>query len=243
MADLLKSIASLISAVSWPLIVLLIIFYYKDEIRSLILRIKTAKVGPVSMDLSPEVKATVEESGEAAAQKDERGISEDELARSRTVQVLTGPDDLPALRAQMLALAAEYMQVRSSMRASDNRTRRMEVVVSKMRTLGGAAYSLRHEFANGNTPGERLAALAMLQVTPDLNMVDWIVSRISAAERPFVQYHALLAFLYAVRNAPLEALDRMKAAYRLAQTQLGAIGPDADRRNLLADIGRELNVP
>jgi hypothetical protein len=116
----------------------------------------------------------------------------------------------------------------------------MEVVVAKMRTLGAAAYPLRHELADSTQAGQRLAALAILQTRPDFGMLDWVAARASSAERPFVQYHALLALLYAVRNGGEDQKDVLRRAYETAKAGIEGAHPDSDRRGLLDMIEREL---
>jgi hypothetical protein len=80
----------------------------------------------------------------------------------------------------------------------------MEVVVSKMRTIGQAFFPVRHEFAASPAPGKRLMAIASLEVSPDYDMLDWLAERISS-EKPFVQYHALVAILLAAKALPAKA--------------------------------------
>lgn len=74
----------------------------------------------------------------------------------------------------MLGLAREYETTRASMPPGDQRTRRMEVIVTKMRTLGLAAYPYVSEFSRSSSPGERLAAIAILQTSPDPQYWEWL---------------------------------------------------------------------
>src|SRR5260370_41556747 len=52
------------------------------------------------------------------------------------------------------------------MAPGDARTRKMELIVTKMRTLGLAAYPYLGEFSRSTSAGERLAAIAILQINP-----------------------------------------------------------------------------
>jgi hypothetical protein len=116
----------------------------------------------------------------------------------------------------------------------------MTVVMSKMRTLGQAAFALRGEFAFSSDPGQRLAALAIAQVQPDLAMMDWIAGRVSLSEKPFIQYHAIEALLVAARNADAAYADALKRAYSTASSNYSMIDPD--RRTDRADLLREVEV-
>jgi hypothetical protein len=74
--------------------------------------------------------------------------------------------DVAVIRRQVHDLAVEYERIRATMRPSDSRTRRMEVVLTKMRTLAFAAYPLLDQLTNSSSAGERLAAVAILEVRP-----------------------------------------------------------------------------
>lgn len=100
-------------------------------------------------------------------------------------------------RREITAVAREYEQLRAMMRGGVARTRRMEAVASKMRTLGLVGHHLLPELTTSESPGERLAAVSILQVAPDPAFIAWLGSRF-AVERPFVNYQAALALRAAV---------------------------------------------
>jgi len=110
----------------------------------------------------------------------------------------------------------------------------MEIVVSKMRTIGRAAYPLRHELSVSPSPGHRLQAIASLQVIPDYDdFLDWLADRIDT-ERPFVSYHALIALITSATDerapAHLPAIERALAKVR---EKSAAIGRDTDRLQMI----------
>jgi hypothetical protein len=78
------------------------------------------------------------------------------------------------IRRQVHDLAVEYERIRATMRPSDSRTRRMEVVLTKMRTLAFAAYPLLDQLTNSSSAGERLAAVAILEVRPSQAYLNWL---------------------------------------------------------------------
>jgi hypothetical protein len=84
------------------------------------------------------------------------------------------------------------------MDAGDPRTRKMEVVASKMRALGLAGYPMLPELAASASPGQRLAAVVILQSIPNPDYIPWLAQRLRV-EAPFVGYHAAVALLTAVR--------------------------------------------
>ena len=116
------------------------------------------------------------------------------------------------MRQQVDELAAEHERVRGSMRVSDTRTRAMEVVVSKMRTIGRAAYPLRHELSVSASPGHRLQAIASLQVMPDYDLLDWLANRIDQ-ERPFVG--SITPLSHSTLPQPTSVLQLISIALRM----------------------------
>ncbi len=60
-------------------------------------------------------------------------------------------------------------------------------------------------FAEGSTAGERLAAVMILQESPQPEWLSWLAGRVRA-EKPFVGYHAALALRNAARSGTSERL-------------------------------------
>jgi hypothetical protein len=153
-----------------------------------------------------------------------------------------------ALRARVTELAGEYVRIRRDMKPSDARTRRMEVVVSQMRTLALSVYPLLAELTQSvpqhegrdSRAGERLVAVSLLQAVPHPDYIEWLADRV-AQERPFLGYHAAVALLTAARELR-GAGDRarLKAAVERALASINYLREDADRRIILHNALREL---
>jgi len=114
-------------------------------------------------------------------------------------------------RRQMTELALEYEKLRRDLPSSDTRTRRMEAVASRMRTLALSAHPLIAEFANSDSPGLRLAAVSTLEAVPGTDHLMWLAERPSA-EKPFIGYHAALALLAAARTLEVKDLSKVREA-------------------------------
>lgn len=71
-----------------------------------------------------------------------------------------------AVHQQLAGLAQEYETLRATMDPGDTRTRRMEVLVTRMRALGLAGYPMLRELALSASPGQRLAGVTILQLVP-----------------------------------------------------------------------------
>lgn len=143
------------------------------------------------------------------------------------------PDAAGVLR----GLARGYDAIRKAMTFSDARTRALEEVASQMRAVSPGMLSLVDEFAAGATPGERLAAVMILQESPVAERLTWLAGCVRN-EKPFVGYHAALALRNAARS---DKVDR--AAVRAAVQDALAILRDVystryqekERAQVLAD--------
>jgi hypothetical protein len=154
---------------------------------------------------------------------------------------VTPDGDLQLVRTRLKSLADEYEKVRRTMFASDERTRRMEVVASRMRTLAQAAFPLLSEFTASKSDGERLAAIQVLQAVPDARWLDWLADRLQdGAEKPFVGYHAAVALSMAARDLEDADVPKVRAALTRARQLASRLRKDADRATTLAYADSEL---
>lgn len=167
-------------------------------------------------------------------------VTPEQLAAAERIQRLApGPAALAAARLQMLELAREYERTRASLPPGDDRTRRMEAVATKMRLLGLACAPFVQDLAESPAPGDRLAAVSILEVRPDGAYLRWLSDRLGV-EPPFVGYHAALALRTAVRVlGPADKLVLAEALAR-ARANLGPNAPPSDRSRVLDEAEREL---
>lgn len=243
--DTLKGVADLVRAIAWPISISIVLIYFRSAITNQLPRVTKVTVPGGSIELERIVSEQLQEAAtEAQTQTVEAigNVSQEDLQRARAVDRAATNESLPEFKNKMLDLAAEYRQVRGSMPSGEARTRAMSVLVAQMRTLGQAAYPFRGELAFNDDPGQRIAAIAIAQVQPDPTMLGWLASRIGPTERPFVQYHALLALLIAIRNGDASEAVGFDHAYRTAQLGYDglSIGERTDRADLLAEIREEV---
>jgi hypothetical protein len=108
------------------------------------------------------------------------------------------------------------------------RTRAFNVTMSKMRVLALAAKPLLRKFSsNAESAGLRLAAIAILQMSPDLEYVNWLVGRMNT-EQPFVFYQASNALLSAVRAFGSTHGGQLRSAIRQALETVNSFHGKAD---------------
>lgn len=225
--DGVKALASLVTAVFWPLLALAAMLMFAPQLRDLLSRLSDFE----AFGLKAKVAEKVQESAEAAQRTDEpdNGPTTDDLRRAIQVETLASKAPQAFVRQEAESLAAEYERVRASMPGSNKRTRAMEVVVAKMRAFGRAALPLRYELAASPSPGHRLQAIISLQLQPDFELVEWLGER-AAKEVPFVAFHALVALNRAVSDSMAsEHLRILERALEITRTARPSFGRDTSR--------------
>lgn len=190
-----------------------------------------------------EIESELDKSAREAAKISglSKAPTQGEVRRAEKIEQIVTPRDFALIREQVDALATEYENIRASMPPGDPRTRHMEVVVSKMRTIGRAAYPLRYDLFQSPSPGRRLQAIASLQIVPDYELLDWLADRIRA-EKPFVAYHALIALNTAARSENARAhLKELRAALGKAQQNGKGLPVDSGRMQMLSDFEKQVD--
>lgn len=137
-------------------------------------------------------------------------------------------------------LGRAYQNLRKSMPASNERTRKMEILAARMRALACDAYFLLEYLAKNPETGSRLAAVSLLETKPNPDYLEWLSERF-AVEKPFVGYHAALALLVAARALGAEFRQRTKTAIDEANRLLGSGLETTDRAQTLDLAARELH--
>jgi hypothetical protein len=236
--------ADFIKAAAWPVVAVTVLIVLRDPITAQLQRLGNVTAGPVTLVFSEAINKELEKTAaDAHSRGDQAADPTIEQAQSAgKIDKLVSDAELPLVRRQVMDLVAAYSRVRCSMGYGDEKTRAMGAVVSQMRVLGQAAFPLRHSMAFSRDPGERLATLSILQVQPDLDMLDWIAGRVSALEAPFVQYQALQALISAARLGNSGYSRQMRAAYDRAKSEWGRLSPDhrTERGDIFADLAKEV---
>jgi hypothetical protein len=149
---------------------------------------------------------------------------------------------VPVVHTELKELAREYEHLRKTMLSGDERTRRMEGVMTRMRTQAQYAYPLVAGLAKSTSPGERLIAVAILETLPTPEYLAWLAERLDPEqEKPFLSYHAALALLYAVRKIDKKDCYLVKTALQRAAYLTKNLPEGTDRRFTLATALEEYN--
>lgn len=161
---------------------------------------------------------------------DRQVVTPDEVQAANALASLAAGSNvgIEDLRQQVRKLATQYEALRATMASSHERTRKMEVIASQMRTLSLAAYPLLPELARSESAGDRLAAVTFLQARPSPSYYDWLADRLRE-EKPFIGYHAAVALQTAARASSPETRDQLRAAIDKALSNVGHLPESTDR--------------
>jgi hypothetical protein len=183
-----------------------IIYKFREQVKALLKGIHEVKFAGLTV-----IMRELNKSADQAPPSLSSGPSKEELRGAVQVADLA-KHDVALIRQLVSGLAYEYDDLRGVLPSGDKRTGLLEKVLSKMRTIGRAAYGIRYELMASPSPGHRLQAVACLQVLPDWDLLDWLV-RCVREERRFIAYHALIALIAATDHPDvLEHLKRIDSA-------------------------------
>ncbi|HWT38066.1 MAG TPA: toll/interleukin-1 receptor domain-containing protein [Paraburkholderia sp.] len=153
-----------------------------------------------------------------------------------------GPS-LEIIREQVYAYARLYEMTRQRMSASAERTARMEQIFQSMKSIAVSCYPMLSELSNSHAPGQRLAAIAILQIFATGQALPFLVKMIGS-EKPFVGYQAAKALKMAVDRLDPRVYPQLLQSIRDAQAAdaIAMLGHDTDRMRLLREAERELRA-
>lgn len=172
-------------------------------------------------------------------------LMEESKATAQVVTTLLQPPAVlnSSAEAEIQKLAADYEQIRRDMPAGGARTSRMTAIFSEMKVKAAGVQVLLDEFEQSPSPGIRLAAIAILQMFPHAQHLDWLAERLDnpEVEKPFVGYQAAVALLEATRSLSAEECGRLKKAINRAATLAAKLPNDPDRILVLKSALHEFN--
>ena len=234
--EYLKAVAELVNSIAWPFIFLVFLVLYRKRLSNLLERVEEFKLGSASARIRREldnVGKTVPENAQPTPP------NEQQLESAQRIEELSLSTDMGEVRRQLFSLAREYEKIRAALPSGDTRTRRMEVITTKMRSLGLACYPYLPELSDSYHPGDRLAAVAILQVKPHIGYLTWLADRLKE-EKPFIGYHAAIALLVAARSVDPQWRDDILSAVMEAKKSVEHL-KHSDRYRILEDTQRELS--
>ncbi len=198
--------------------------------------------------MNPESQQQVVPSLVAGLRVSQQGLSPADASEARSLraaleQQLAGslPNGVTAARELLDAQARAYERIRQEQPASAERTFQMERVMAAARAAARRAQLttrvIADRFRTGRD-GDRVTALAALQVTPAREVFPLVVDALTAPRSQFEQYHALVAAHTLLDQLGPDERVRLRAKLEeLVQTTGPArIEPSSDRWVLATEL-------
>jgi HEAT repeat protein len=138
------------------------------------------------------------------------------------------------VRDQIIAYARLYERIRQQMTPSSARTEKMQEVFDRMKALANAAFPILSDFVTSHSPGEKLAAVSILECFGNAKYLEFLVELIRS-EKPFIGYHAARALEFAVSAIEPRYYPQLRQGIDDALAALDAAiqGFDSDRKTIL----------
>lgn len=138
-------------------------------------------------------------------------------------------------------LALEYDEVRRTMPFTRQRTARLDAIVARMKGLAQSAGDMLDKLTGSANEGDRLAAIAFLQMAPDPKHIGWLGGRFGD-ETPFVKYHAARALRHMAEEAPLSGAHKTELQAALERAREGIPKNDKAALESITLAERALNA-
>jgi hypothetical protein len=225
--QILSGIAAILQALAWPLVALIFFLVYRTRISSLLeiigQKLATAskfKAWQLELDnTSEDIKDAVKKAGDTADPEVTLGkISRAQVQAAEEVRdriknsPISDTRALPAVREQLYALIEEYDQSRRELPPGFVRTKKMTAILAGMRALALAALPLQSQLISETSPGARLAAISMLQISPDPDYFDWLIERLNKEDQAFILCQIAVAILELVETTKLDDKTQVRDA-------------------------------
>lgn len=204
----LIAIAAIFSALAWPISLVIIVLFFRREIKLLssrfpkfIDRIQSVKIGSLEAEL--------EKLGEKEADTPGGAVTASQVKAANDFELVSDSIGFNVLTKEMDRLAFDYDTIRRSKPSGHSRTREMTKILIQMRGLAKAVSGYLPAYMSSGAPGSRLAAIAIMQMEPGKANLEWLSQRFEN-EAPFLFYHAALALRNLANDASPTVLEMVK---------------------------------
>lgn len=236
----IDAVANLLGVIIWPLLVLVLLLTQREALAGLFRRLEEVKLpGNFALKLSKELTERAQATFNADPYAG-KAPTDKQVEAAVEIAQLTRNVDLSIVRRQALELAREYENTRAVLPAGGERTHKMEVIITKMRFLGFAAVPLLPELTSSASLGPSLAAIAILQVRPSSDYLQWLALRLAEDPGSFNGYHAAVALLSAARALGASQREGLQNSINTARTSAREETKGADAFKVLDQAEREI---
>lgn len=229
-AKLVTAFAALIGAMAWPAGLFFFVIYFRAEIRKAIAgvplfldRVRKMKVAGIEAELN--------DLADKAGENEKGEVTVDQTRAAANLMIESDALGEDNILKELDKLCLQYDTIRRSMPASRARTQEMTRILVKMRAIGPSAVQHIEVYKSSGSAGSRLAAVAMMQMTPDIADLSWLVDRFRS-EKPFLLYHAALALTNAANARDGDERNEVILAATKALAILRAFSGEPDRNTV-----------
>lgn len=233
-AKLIAAIGTLVGAIVWPAIVLVIAALFRREIRSaashipsLLDRVTKMKIAGIEADLDRVADAAV-----SSGDTKDGAVTADQTRTAALIVTKSKDVGVAAILNELDRLCLEYDTIRRAMAAGRARTHAMTRVLVKMRSLAPTTAEYIDAYRSSDSAGSRLAAIAIMQMVPATVDILWLGMRF-AEEQPFLFYHAALALQNAINHTPRQEEDAIRLIAEQALETLAAFQGEPDQSTIM----------
>jgi len=252
----LSGIAAILQAIAWPIVAVLFFSIYRSKIGPFldILTTKLAaatkvKAGQLEFEIVQEIKEVVEKTGGSAGGGIENGEipkSQREAAKEIDRKLREAPlaeqNVFKAVEYQIQYQVKEYERIRIEMQAGPQRTRKMNEIAGKIRSLSLAGRPLLRSLTQSESAGERLAAFCFLQVVPEFGYFSWLINRIMVEPQAFLLFQAAVAVLELVRARMYPDATKIREQIELAMRHVSDFKDGKPDQNTIDVLNEALGL-
>jgi hypothetical protein len=240
--EYLNAVASLIAAGAWPALVILILLIHRRSIAKFFENLESVRLW--EFEATRKLQEVVDrEATTVVATDPNAGKAPTAQQFEEAKKIEAHRFDLSVVRQQVLDLARDYEHTRAFLPFGSERTHKMEVIITKMRMLALAALPLLPELVSSPSLGARLAAIAILQVQPSPDYLQWLAARLAEDPGSFHGYHAAVALHSAAHMLDVTHREEVQRAIETARKMAREDSKGADAFKKLDEAERALQAP
>lgn len=227
-AELISAVGVLMGAIAWPALSVFLAVFFRTDIReaisgipSFLDRLRKMKVAGIEAELD---NLADKADGKGAVTADQTRVA---------ASLLLEADELGEanILRELDKLCLQYDTVRRSMAAGRMRTHEMTRILVKMRAIGPSAVRHIETYKGSGSAGSRLAAIAMMQMSPSTADVTWLLGRFRT-EKPFLLYHAALALTNVANERNAEERSEIVLVAKDALEIMRSFGGEPDKNTV-----------
>lgn len=200
----IEAAASVLGAYAWPLLILISLTLFRHQIRDLLARLVRIDVAGAKFEFARQA----EHRGQRILRKEPNAtgsLTPEQQKAAEEIAGLASTESQQAVRKEMLRVAMEYNRANSIIDQKAKAQAKDRALV-EMRLLSLAASNLLDELRLSGSFGERLAAIAILQLRPrpSQEILSWLADQLVLSDDVLVKQASLAIEILIAQAGDLE---------------------------------------